>query len=432
MNAILHLALKDLKLLLRDKFGMFWVLGFPLVYGLFFGAIFGGMGGGGGTNAMDIAVVDQDRTDISRKFVDTLDASEALSVNRELTVEDAANQVRRGELVASVQVREGFGDNLGFLFGGGEEEEASSLVVRVDPARTAESGYLQGLITEAMFTSMKDRFLDQEWSQKQVQNQIEEIRAADDIEPMQKMILLGFMNSMETFLGEFDPSLYDQGLDLDPGKAIEFVDEERETPEGVPLKTFEVTFPQAILWGVLGCTSGFAVGIVKERRQGTFTRLRVSPLSRGQILAGKGLACFLSVAGVILLLLAIGSLALGVRLSDPAKLALAIVCVGVCFVGMMMLMSVLGKTEEGVAGAGWGAFIIMAMLGGGMVPLFFMRGWMETLSHLSPVRWSIIALEGAIWRDFSYAEMVQPCLLLVVVGAACYTAGVWIFSRTDR
>ncbi len=431
MTAVLHLALKDLKLLSRDKFGMFWVLGFPLVYGLFFGAIFSFGNGGGGTAAMNIAVIDEDQSTESAAFVAKLEESEALNVNQELGPDEAANAVRRGQVVASVQVRQGFGSNLGFLFGDGGGGE-SSLVVRVDPARKAEAGYLQGMIMEAMFTSLRERFMDQKWSQAQVQGQLEQLRESDDIDPVQKMILMGFMSSLDSFLGEFDPALYSAGLNLDAEQAIDFVDEKQEVDESVPQQAFEITFPQAILWGILGCTSGFAITIVKERREGTFLRLRVSPLSRAHILAGKGLACFIAVAAVILLLLAIGKIAFGLRLGPPDKLALAILCVGVCFVGMMMLMSVLGKTEEGVAGAGWGAFIIMAMLGGGMIPVFFMRGWLATLSHVSPVRWAIYALEGATWRNFSYAEMALPCLLLVVVGVVCYLLGVGIFTRTDR
>ena len=40
MGAVINLALKDLRLLLRDRFGLFWVLAFPLLMALFFGAIF--------------------------------------------------------------------------------------------------------------------------------------------------------------------------------------------------------------------------------------------------------------------------------------------------------------------------------------------------------------------------------------------------------
>jgi len=40
MKAVIALAVKDIKLLLRDPFGLFWLLAFPLLMALFFGAIF--------------------------------------------------------------------------------------------------------------------------------------------------------------------------------------------------------------------------------------------------------------------------------------------------------------------------------------------------------------------------------------------------------
>ena len=47
MNSLIILALKDLRLLWRDKVNVFWVLGFPLIMALFFGSIFSGGGGSG-------------------------------------------------------------------------------------------------------------------------------------------------------------------------------------------------------------------------------------------------------------------------------------------------------------------------------------------------------------------------------------------------
>jgi ABC-type transport system involved in cytochrome c biogenesis permease component len=37
MKGMLILAAKDLRLLWRDRFGLFWVLGFPLIMALLFG-----------------------------------------------------------------------------------------------------------------------------------------------------------------------------------------------------------------------------------------------------------------------------------------------------------------------------------------------------------------------------------------------------------
>ncbi len=108
---------------------------------------------------------------------------------------------------------------------------------------------------------------------------------------------------------------------------------------------------------------------------------------------------------------------------------MATVSTAICFTGLMMFVSTLGKTEAGVAGAGWGIMMPFAMLGGGMVPLIAMPPWMQTASNVSPVKWGIIALEGAIWRGFSLVDMLLPCAILIAVGAAFYAVGVWSLSR---
>ncbi len=62
-------------------------------------------------------------------------------------------------------------------------------------------------------------------------------------------------------------------------------------------------------------TATFAISIVVERTRGTYLRLRLAPVGRARILAGKGLACFLAALVVCLLLLAFGILIFGVRVA---------------------------------------------------------------------------------------------------------------------
>jgi ABC-2 type transport system permease protein len=219
---------------------------------------------------------------------------------------------------------------------------------------------------------------------------------------------------------------------------IETIDVTREIPEGSTealvrqlRSRWDISFPQAMMWGVLACAAGFAITIVRERKQGTFLRLQIAPVTRAHVLAGKALACFLAVLGVVLVMVTLG-VWLGMRPRSPALLALASISVAVCFVGIMMLMSVIGKTEESVSGAAWGANMIMAMFGGAMVPLVFMPSFMKPLSNFSPVKWSVLALEGSIWRGFTFGEMLLPCLVLIVVGAMSMAIGWALLSRNSR
>ena len=72
-----------------------------------------------------------------------------------------------------------------------------------------------------------------------------------------------------------------------------------------------------------------------------------------------------------------------------------------------------------------------ALFGGAMLPLSMMPGWMQTASHLSPIKWSVLALEGAIWRGFALTEMLLPCAVLVLTGAVTFGAGVHLLSRVE-
>ena len=127
-----------------------------------------------------------------------------------------------------------------------------------------------------------------------------------------------------------------------------------------------------------------------------------------------------------------GHLLFGVRLTNPLGLVLAILSISVCFVGMMMLLATLGKTEQGVAGAGWGILMPLAMLGGAMIPLIVMPPWMQTASNFSPIKWGIIGLEGAIWRGFDLADMLRPCAILVATGATCFVLGIKNLARIEN
>jgi ABC-2 type transport system permease protein len=213
----------------------------------------------------------------------------------------------------------------------------------------------------------------------------------------------------------------------DPGNGswqplqITFEDLARE--RSGPRNGYDVTFPQAMLWAVFGCVMAFGTTFVSERVRGTLVRLQVSPLSRGQILAGKSLAALLAIFVVECLLLGLGVLGFGVRPGSWLLLVAAIACTAAAFVGVILLLASMAHTEHGIGGLGPAVMMPMFMLGGAMVPLMFMPPWLVSLSYLSPVRWAILALEGAIWRDFGPADMALPCAVLLGVALVTFLIG---------
>jgi ABC-2 type transport system permease protein len=421
MKKVIFLAVKDLRVLISDRGNIFWVFGFPVIFALFFGAIYSGTDKG--PSGMEIAVVNEDNSEFSNSYVSNLESNEALKIIK-LDRDEALERVRKGKVAAAVILNEGFGDGFEALF----NKDEPKLEIASDPSRKMESGYLQGLLAKAQFEALSRKFKDRKWMKDQVSVWRGEIEKAADLNFEQADLYLKFFDSLDKLVTDANDENFGTGFD---GDILNFakMDVNREY-EG-PLTAFQITFPQAMLWGILGCTATFAISIVKERTNGTFARLRIGPISRAHILAGKGLACFTTCLFISFILFigakTIFKMPIGnILLFIPAALSTVL-----CFVGLMMLICTLGRTEQSVGGAGWAIIMIMAMIGGGMVPLAFMPSWLRPFSHISPVRWSIFALEGAIWRNFSISEMISPCGVLLTIGITAFLLGVFMLRGMD-
>ena len=419
----LVLAAKDLRQLVRNKPGLFWIVVFPVVMAMVFGAVFSGSQSGA-SRALRIAVVDEDGSEASRALVERIRKSESLEV-RLAAGPEARELVRRGRLTAFVGIPAGFGAGSRPF-----SPHPAELELGIDPSRKAEAGILHGLLMQAAYEGVGDQLADPERARPMVAQSLSDIeKAGADLPPDQKERLRRFLTSLDGYLagspGGESPA---RGVRLEPVR-IRTVGVAGESAR--PRSAYEISFPQAIVWALIACSTSFALALVRERMTGTFLRLRAAPISQGQILAGKGMACFavcLLVTGMILVL---GRVAGGVRWSQPGLLALAVACSAACFVGIMVFISVMGRTDQAVSGAGWGILMIFSMLGGGMVPLIFLPGWMLTVGNASPVKWAILALEGAIWRGFTPAEMLGPCGALLGFGAAFLAGGWTLFRRME-
>jgi ABC-2 type transport system permease protein len=453
MRAILTMAAKDLRLMSRDWLGMFFIIGFPIAMSIFFGVVMGSMGGDN-SPPLRVAVVDEDKSAASELFVDELKNSGSNLDIEEQSRDAAMDRVRRGKVVGMIALPRGFGESAGLMW-----KEPPVIELGVDPSRKAEAGMLQGNIMQALGKRMFSQFQDPRAMGQYLDSAKEQIAGARDMPIAMRVSLTALMESLENWQKTWEEAeaaeeaddnarTDDEGADesekSEAGGSefqlakIETIDVTRKAEKGSREELFsrlrskwDISFPQAMVWGILACAAGFAISIVRERQHGMLLRLQVAPVTRGQLVAGKATACFVAVIGVIAVMAALG-VWLGMRPVSYALLALAAVCIAFCFVGIMMLMSTIGKTEEAVSGAAWGANMLMAMFGGGMIPLLFMPQFMQTLSNLSPVKWSVLAMEGAIWRGFSLSEMLLPCGILVVVGAVCLAIGTATLSRATR
>ena len=60
-----------------------------------------------------------------------------------------------------------------------------------------------------------------------------------------------------------------------------------------------------------------------------------------------------------------------------------------------------------------------------------MPPWLLSISDVSPFKWGILAMEGAVWRGFEFGDMLLPCGVLCAIGAVFFAIGVTIFRRIE-
>jgi ABC-2 type transport system permease protein len=422
MGGILTLAIKDLRLIWRDLFTLFWIVGFPVIYAIFFGSVLGG-GGDPGRGSLEIAITDFDNTELSQRFTASLASNEALAV--EVMSEDEGREaVRRGWRAAHVTIPAGFGDSIGFT---GEGQRAVD--VAIDPSRRAEAAYVEGMIMAATFDLIREEMFSPARMRENLPEWRAEVAEQENLSVIERTALNSLFGSLETLMESVEVLESEQGQQTDPFQGPNVTDVAVERDSDQPRSAYEYMFPVAMLWAMIGCTAGFAISLVKERSAGTLLRLQVSPLSRTHILAGKAVACGLANVAVMIMLMVLGRMGFGIRIENPLGLGLALVSTALCFVGIMMLLSTLGRSVDAVGQSAWAVLLVLAMFGGAMVPRFIMPSWMQSLSDLSPIRWGIGVLEGASWRALTIPELLPGCVILLAMGAGCFVAGVLVMKR---
>jgi ABC-2 type transport system permease protein len=444
MRIVWALAAKDLRLLLSDRMGCFFVFFWPLIFVVFFGYVTAGMYQSGSDPArpIEVAVVDEDSTEGSRDFLKSLAEFKALKLYAVGDRREAEAMVLKGERAACIVVHRGFGAASERIFWGDPME----LEIIVDPARPLEAAMTQGLVQASAFRQIQGLFTDPERRKKHLRVARDAISKAANLPARQRKVFEKFFDG----IAGLDESA-DRSRATDP-KARSAPASNSNTGDWSPIRvqirqaapwpsedgsrekslsSFSVTFPQGILWGVMACAATFASSLLVERTRGTLPRLTIAPIHPWQIIAGKGLACFLIAVCVCVGMIVLGRLAFGVSASSYLLLAVAVACVGFAVVGMMMLFAVLGRTEAAVSGISWAVLIVMAMFGGGMIPLVAMKGWMLAIGNFSIFRWGIQAIEGAVWRGYNLADMALPCGVLLMIGAGGLLIGVALFRLRD-
>jgi ABC-2 type transport system permease protein len=383
MRKIWAIASMNLGRLVRDKTAAFFVFVFPFLIILALGAAFGQ----GATPRLGLVSSGSDP--MGNDLVEILDEQEGLETVAFADLAALRRAVERGEVEGGLVIPAGYEDAV----------RRSDTVPLAYLARPTSAGADLRLTVVAA-----------------VDAQSTEVRAA--------------RLAVDTgAVGSFDDGLARARLTAATIPPIRVVQREAATGEAVAYGLDAGAAQELVLFVFLTSLSASAM-LVESRRLGVSRRMLASPTPMRSILFGEALGRYLIALGQGVLIV-IGSLLLfGVDWGNVFTTSVIVAVFAACATGVAMLMgSVLQNAQQ--TGA-FGVFLglVLAALGGAMVPLEIFPPTMATIAHLTPHAWAIEALNEVQATGTSPAGVATELGILAAYALVLLTVATIMFRRT--
>ena len=179
-------------------------------------------------------------------------------------------------------------------------------------------------------------------------------------------------------------------------------------------------------------------GIVRDKRNGSFIRLKTLPTSYVVAILSKQITYLCVTMLQTLLIFSIGVWIFPLvglpRLDLPADwfgLVLVSLLCGWCAVSYAICVGVFAVTEEQANGFGALSIVILAAIGGLMVPDFIMTGTMRSFMKFSPLHWCLDAYYGLFLEGGKLSDVWPNVLSLIFIIAGLQGIALWGLKRKN-
>ena len=376
------IAAVELRRFLRDRSNIFFVFLFPLLLVALIGAQFGE-----GADAGRVAVSGP-TGELRDRLVDELEDDDV-----RVTVPDwdaALQQLARGRIDVAVRID----DTAAAAHAAGDD-------VRLEVVRGSSAG---------------TRVVEQ-----QVRSAVQLVRADQG----QVLALVEFgvgAESAEAALGQA------RGDVRAPELSVTNVDELSEQFEGLGQFDFGAS-GQLLLFVFLSSLAGSA-SLIQARRLNVVSRMLSTPVSPTRLVAGvtAGRWAIAFFQGAYILLAS--SLLFGVNWGTTWLSLLVLLIFSLVSAGAAMVLGTTMRNENAAGGLGVGLGLVLAALGGAMMPLELFPDTMRTIAFVTPHAWGYEAFAEIQRRDGTLADIAPQLAVLTAMAAGLIALGAWSLRRT--
>lgn len=407
MRPLIACIAKELRLLSRDLHGLALLFVLPLVFILVMSLAMQDLFAARSGHLADMLLIDSDRSERSEAFADKIEASDSFGVERAPnTPPDLRDRLRAGRYAFAVEILPGYGEAFEDEDDAEEDKAEESKAEASEPARirvtvAADTDkrtekLLLAALAEAAARQRSDHLIDSLPDKDPLGREIEKPELGE--------------SPIETVYA------YEQKAETAPSAV------QQNVPAWLVFAVFFVAIP-------------FSNTFIRERQLGVQRRLRtinVGPLSQ---FVGKLIPYFVVNQLQVVLMLAVGVFlvpllggeALVIR-GEPLALVLLAASVSLAALGFALLVAVVARTtEQATMLSGLGA-ILLAAIGGVMVPKFVMPEGLQKAAEVSPMAWGLDGFLELLLRDGGVEDIRGVLTKLAAFGLSTLALA-WVVHR---
>ncbi|WP_345040243.1 ABC transporter permease [Georgenia daeguensis] len=382
MRAVLAVAAVELRRFLRDRSNIFFVFIFPLVLVLVLGSQFGG--GGTTGSAVVVGAGSELRSAVVTALEDR-DVSVSLADD-----DDALEQVARGRADAALRIDDADAD----AYAAGED-------VTLDIVASSQAG--------APVTVQRAQSAVRAVTARQ--GQVAALTAAG------------------VGAGAASAALDRADQGFEPPR-LEVTDVDAVAQEFSGLGQFDIGAASQLLLFVFLISLAGSSTLIQGRRYGVVARALTAPVSSTQLVAGQALGRFVIALFQGAYIMAATALLFGVEWGDVGLSLLVLAAFAAVAAGAAMLVGSLLDNENAAVGLGIGLGLVLAALGGGMLPLELFPDTLREVSHVTPHAWAYEAFADIQRHGASLADILPRLGVLLGMAAVTLALGSWALRRS--
>ena len=410
---LFHIALKDVRLIFRDRSALILMLLAPFLLTIGMGAVtgrFSGSSTNSGISEIPLVIVNDDQGQLGEALVELftspdLDALLEVTVSSDLNAARAA--VDNDESAAVIYIPAGFTDSIITPPQQSAPPELVQVEFYANPTRPTSAGIARAILEQFLGQVEVGRISGEVAVTRLLESGLISPEQAVEVGMRVGTELAQSAGSrssitLNNVTGEGSPIEFDILSYMAPGMALMFL-------------MFTVTYGGRSL--------------LVENRQGTLARLLVSPTTVTEVMGGKVTGIFLT--GVLQLGILIGgtSLLFNLRWGDPLAVLALVLSAAFAATGWGLIIAALLKTPGQIASVGSAVMLIFGLLGGSFFDVTMLPKWVQTASLISPNAWGTRGFLS-LARGGTITSVTTPILALLLMGTVLFViAVVWISKR---